>query len=81
MVKRVTAAIAAACREAATWGDEYCSPEMAEAAARAAIEAMREPTRLMILAGDLSDGATSGPTNLEVAWRAMIDAALRPPAT
>lgn len=57
-------------------GKRYPAAWMANVApARAAIEAMREPTREMILAGvhDIPGGAASGVP----VWRAMIDAALQ----
>jgi len=44
--------------------------------ARAAIEAMREPTEAMVDAGYEAGGYTPDPSNIEGAWRAMIDAAL-----
>ncbi len=44
MVDRVAKAILEAADEAAQMEGEYCSPAMAEAAAIAAIKAMRKPT-------------------------------------
>jgi hypothetical protein len=44
MIERVRDAILPAANEAADTEDQFCSPDMAEAAARAAIEAMRRPT-------------------------------------
>jgi hypothetical protein len=56
-----------------------------EEMARAAIEAMREPTAAMVEAGDDAQTETDGPYSGEqvamlsaVPWRAMIDAAPSP---
>ena len=50
----------------------------AEAAARAAIEAMREPTDAMIDAANvMDDGHAVEYGDHKLAWQAMIDAALR----
>ena len=48
--------------------------EMWRATARAAIEAMREPTSEMAFADDVKEW----PDDAKAAWRAMIDAALTP---
>lgn len=56
------------------------------AAARTAIEAMREPTEAMCRTGESSKGASSPeswvdgsytPENVELIWKDMIDAALK----
>lgn len=52
-------------------------------AARAVIEAMREPTEAMIRAGQACDDSTTGfvqGADGETHWRAMIAAALSPDA-
>mgnify|MGYP000620788965 CR=1 FL=1 len=49
--------------------------------ARAAIEAMREPTTRMVQAHAqecAGDADEAGPKRIAAAWRAMIDAALEP---
>jgi hypothetical protein len=79
IVERVAAAI----REIRV-GDHYCLyPHEAEEIARAAIDAMREPTAEMISAGreeyseyELDYDATKMWTDM---WRAMVDAALKAP--
>lgn len=48
--------------------------------ARAAIEAMREPTKQMEKAGwEMDPGDSDGNTDAKTHWRAMIDAALKEP--
>ena len=70
VVERVARAIAEGWKGG--W-DDVAHREAFRADARAAIEAMREPTDAMVRAGHL--GATAA------AWRAMVDAALaEPPA-
>jgi len=57
----------------------YPEADWCRATARAAIEAMREPTEKMLEAGDLpgwDDYVTAG-LSKEI-WQAMIDAALNP---
>ena len=72
MIERVAKAIDAAANDAADDYEEYCSPRMALAAARAAIEAMREPTDEMFRDGqEISELKMA-----EETWWAMIDAAL-----
>ena len=76
MVERVAKAITEAFeREGRVFDDGQ-----AETLARAAIEAMREPTEAMTKAGDLPgwDDSVSVGLSGEV-WNAMIDAALAPP--
>jgi hypothetical protein len=68
MVERVALIMRAACAQPDTW----------ENRARAAIEAMREPTEAMIAASNREwDGRMSHRSS--GAWRAMIDAALAEP--
>lgn len=75
MVERVARALM---REASDDpdADKWCSPRPWYGAARAAIEAMREPTGAMIDAGrwPAEDDGTLA------CWRAMIDAVLSSPA-
>lgn len=77
MVERVARAIAEAGRES----DVLFYPvgkraEQYAAIARAAIEAMREPTAEMVESGlKKPQGMTDWPAALGVAWRAMIDVA------
>jgi hypothetical protein len=54
---------------------DHLLPEEAQAIARAAIEAMREPTRAMEITGCGNDQC--GPMCTDYVWRAMIDAALK----
>lgn len=76
MVERVAEAIHdAANREAGQ--DEYCSYAMAKEAARAAIEAMREPTDTMMEAGDDIDCGGITDPGARAFWRVMIGAALK----
>ena len=58
----------------AFWGDEYDGSEYQLRGARAAIEAMREPTEEMMLAGERANEPLDSPAY--TTWRAMIDAAL-----
>lgn len=67
------------------WPEVLCSvsAEQFRKAARAAIEAMREPTQIMINAGEScddegspNDGDFGRVANAEEHWQAMIDAAL-----
>lgn len=80
MVEKVARAIETACASAAVSSDEYCSPAMAKAAARAAIEAMREPTEAMRSAVEAEE-SRMGHIMYETitwhqAWPIAIDAAL-----
>lgn len=77
MVERVARAISPK-----TWDDPVCGG-LAKEAARAAIEAMREPTEAMMKAGEACDEMwdefTATPkhaASCEVHWQAMITAAL-----
>ena len=73
MVERVAEAIDAAMSDAAGF-----ERERAIAGARAAIEAMREPTEEMAIAGAIGIGGhMPSPLDAADAWRAMIDAALQ----
>lgn len=72
MVDRVAKAL-----EARLKGNEFLSYEDA---ARAAIEAMRQPTQAMIEAGAVGSGEDSEAV-AEGAWEYMIDAALKPATT
>lgn len=65
MVEKVADAI-----ETAMASDDNSPSDLA----RAAIEAMREPTLAMA-----QEGAWAGHETVEASWRAMIDAALNPP--
>lgn len=69
MIERVEEAISLACDDASDGENEYCSPAMAKAAARAVIEAMRQITPEMLQAGQGWDG-------IPAIWNRMIDAAL-----
>jgi hypothetical protein len=71
VIERVAKAIHTAANSSRTEEDQWCSDAMALAAARAAIEAMREPTKKMWEEGSWETGYVS-----EEAWHAMIDAAL-----
>ena len=87
MIERVARAIFTEANAASSGYGEWCTDDMANAAARAAIEAMREPTEAMIDAGDdicpIARGTEShkmsGGVVPEDYWRAMIDAVLSPP--
>lgn len=68
MVERVAAAI----RESRPL-DCYAAYEQA---ARAAIEAMREPTEAMVGEGKAAPTYGDGVSDIPKVWRAMIDAAL-----
>jgi hypothetical protein len=70
MVERVARALEALCEH---------DGEPVQEMARAAIAAMREPTREMIIAGERVAPAAEGysmPDDIPDTWRAMIDAAL-----
>ena len=62
----------------AFWGDEYDGSEYQLRGARAAIKAMREPTKAMRVAGNAAgyDAGINPDRALPVCWKAMIDAAL-----
>lgn len=65
--------------ELVDWRDDFC-----HTLARAAIEAMREPTEEQTRAGHLAFdllpfGIAPGPFTIQKIWRAMIDEALTPP--
>lgn len=85
MIERVARAIEIAANEAtesseAGWREEYCTPDMARAAARAAIKAMRDPTKEMFRAIPppySAQGMVDQPASYWDAWHAMIDAALK----
>ncbi len=68
MIERVAKALVEAWPSWGTWGDEE-----ARKGARAAIEAMREPTEAMVIAG----GKQLDCAFERQCWRAMIDAALK----
>jgi hypothetical protein len=84
MVERVAKAIAAKADSATPWAD--CGQGFKEICiefAEAAIEAMREPTQQMRLAG-IAEWSRPDPTPehestlvFNAVWRAMIDAALK----
>jgi hypothetical protein len=82
MIDKVAMAIFAAANAAGGDYGEWCSRDMANAAARAAIEAMREPTREMQAAVENDDVIQCGLDDCnkhgipDDAWRLMIDAAL-----
>lgn len=80
MVERVSAAIAATMfgeHELPLTG--YLADRYRETA-RAAVQAMREPTEAMVNAAyeQLTTRIENGPHDLYAAWRAAIDAALSP---
>lgn len=76
MVERVASAIWDATRDSLDF--ESLSAWASEAAARAAIKAMREPTRVMLEAEQACPRFDSpGSTNPDDVWRAMIDAILK----
>jgi hypothetical protein len=84
MVEQVAKAISDAAADAAQDEDEYCTPAMARAGARAAIAALREPSDHMVYAGmvALDESQTPGTKISTVSWgthiriyQAMIDAA------
>ncbi len=75
MIERIAQAIYEAAGDAAEDYEEWCSMPMAEAAARAVLAAMREPTEAMCDAGHLGHYITRDDAN--DVWRAMIDAALK----
>lgn len=78
MVGRVAGAI----REIRV-GEHYClAPDEAEEIARAAIEAMREPTAKMIASADAKAYGGIAPGEMQYhdakhTWESMIDAALK----
>lgn len=88
MIERVAKAILATTGEPTMW-DHYApgTQEHYRSMARAAIEAMREPTAAMIEVGDasvdldwsLEPGEGLDGVDVTPAWRAMIDAALGTP--
>lgn len=55
------------------------APCRCRSVARAAIEAMREPTPAMIAAGDWNPWEGTSESFAEIGWKYMIDAALTPP--
>ena len=61
----------------AFWGDEYDGSENQLRGARAAIEAMREPTSNQLDAGYAAISERQCDDDLAFGWRAMIDEALR----
>lgn len=71
MIERVAKAIQSALSEGTPGRD----PDRMERIARAAIEAMRDPTEAMIDKG--YDHVDYGGTDIEAAWKDMIDAALK----
>jgi hypothetical protein len=82
MVEKVARAIAHDIHKDGDWGLDGATAYEGrtaefEAMARAAIEAMREPTRDMKWAHELPH---IGPDEIEEMWRAMIDAALSEPS-
>lgn len=86
MVERVAPATFAACNGPEGFGDHMdpryeANSELFEAMARAAIEAMRQPTDAMLVAA-IADSDEYGFGSYEAGscWRAMIDAALADPA-
>jgi hypothetical protein len=72
MIERVAMAIRGAC-------DPHVADSMCEVAARAAIEAMREPTEAMLTCAEraVGDLQNFGPHEARVALTAMIDEALK----
>jgi hypothetical protein len=83
MTDRVALAIFAAANEEGGGYGEYCTRDMANAAAKAAIEAMREPPSGVAVQGHrVLEGLIQNIEHRPVAllvWHAMIDAALKQP--
>ena len=82
MVERIARAIDAALGEEADWMD--IDPEFMNKVARAALEAMREPTEAMVYEGYVRSAfapecrVSSIQFDPKPVWIAMIDAALKP---
>jgi homoserine acetyltransferase len=75
MIERLVATIGGSlgCESA----DDLLNPLALERAARAAVAAMREPTKAMLsAAADLDPMYDDGPTFGDAYWRVMIDEAL-----
>jgi hypothetical protein len=75
-VEKVKAAIAEKFAPAIDFKAPYAKV-MLDMAARAAIEAMREPTEAMVDAGAVAEGDGNLAVQARSLWDAMIDAALR----
>lgn len=74
MVEKVARAIyTSQWGEAQSWGVNFTETENCRSRARAAIEAMREPTEAMIASGE----PISGESTVKTIYGLMIDAALR----
>jgi len=82
VVERIALSIASADAEQMHWGRKIMPLEVARALARAALEALREPTEEMCQAGyDAMDANDKPCLNADVCWPAMIDAALAEPSS
>lgn len=75
MIERVARAICLA-DTGLPEGETADAREWYRCAARAAIEAMREPTDAMLAEGGVAMSFASHPSDANRSWRAMIDAAL-----
>lgn len=78
MVEKVARAVCIALgHEPEEWAYSERVRERCRRIARAAMQAMREPTKAMLQAGRLNDSEDGASGNPESIWQAMVNAALK----